>query len=84
MWPGQPGKSVFPKDWSGDKIMHQVSDIASDPSISWNQITGKAGAEFTKKGKPVRYEAKGVRDVVKVKLIIEPGGEGIITAYPIQ
>ena len=33
LWPGAPGKSVFPQDWSPSKIMNDVSDIATDPSI---------------------------------------------------
>lgn len=83
MWPGAPGKSAFPRSWSGEKIMHEVSDIATDPSLSWTQITGKTGAELTKSGAPVRFGVTGVRDGVKVRVIIEPAGEGIITAYPI-
>lgn len=35
-WPGAPGsdKTLFPKDWSDDRIMHEVSDIATNPR--WN------------------------------------------------
>lgn len=83
MWPGMPGKSVFPKNWSGDKIMHEISDIATDPSLQWQQITGRAGADFTRGGAPVRYSVTGVRDGVTIKVILEPGGEGIISGYPV-
>jgi hypothetical protein len=31
----------------------------------------------------VRYSVEGVRDGVKIRVIIEPGDEGIITAYPV-
>ena len=33
-------------------------------------------------GKPVRYEVVGRREGVNIKVIIEPDGEGIISAYP--
>jgi hypothetical protein len=58
MWPGAPGKSVFPASWSG--------------------------AEFTRGGVPVRYAVFGVRDGVPMKVILEPGGEGIISGYPTE
>jgi hypothetical protein len=63
--------------------MHNVSDIATDPGLRWVQQTGKAGAEFTKNGAPVRYFVDGVRDGVPIRVIVEPGGEGIITAFPL-
>jgi filamentous hemagglutinin len=46
------------------------------------QLTGKAGANFTASGKPVRWAVEGVRDGVPIRVIVEPHGEGIITAYP--
>ncbi|WP_147572881.1 DUF6531 domain-containing protein [Cellulomonas massiliensis] len=80
---GIDGKTWFPQSWSDDEIMHAVSDVATDPSITWIQQSGVAGAEFTKKGKPVRFIAEGVRNGVNMRVAIEPGGEGIITAFPI-
>ncbi|MCP4371708.1 MAG: hypothetical protein GY797_26855, partial [Deltaproteobacteria bacterium] len=84
LWPGQPGKSVFPENWSKEKAMHEISDIATDPKTKWKQITGKPGNEFTKKGAPVRFEAEGRRDGTNIKTVIEPKGEGIITGYPVN
>ncbi|HFT6839105.1 TPA: EndoU domain-containing protein [Pseudomonas aeruginosa] len=81
LWPGAPGKTAFPASWNGDKVMH-VSDLATDPKASWTQLTGKPGAQFTTKGKPVRWAVEGVRDGVNIRVIVEPHGEGIITAYP--
>lgn len=83
MWPGMPGKSVFPQSLSGGKIMNAVSDVATDPLLQWTQITGKAGTEFTKSGLPVRFAVTGLRDGVNIKVILEPGGEGIISGYPV-
>ena len=83
LYPGGEGKSLFPKSWSGDKIRNYISDIATDPKIQWEQISGRVGAETTKSGLPVRHQAIGIREGIKIKVIIEPTGEGIITGYPI-
>lgn len=83
LWPGKPGKTAFPKNWSEEKIMHEISDIATDPSLKWIQQTGSTGADFTHAGAPVRYSVVGVRAGVKIRVIVEPAGEGIITGYPI-
>ncbi len=80
---GEAGNTWFPKGWSDDKIMQSVSDIATDPSLTWVQQTGRAGAAYTRGGAPVRYTVEGVRDGVKIRVVLEPGGEGIITGFPI-
>jgi hypothetical protein len=54
-----------------------------DSSLQWQHLTGRAGAEFTRAGDPVRFAVEGVRDGIKIRVILEPGGEGIITAYPL-
>ncbi len=82
MWPGAAGKTAFPQGWTAEQIMHHVSDIATDPALQWVQQTGKAGSLFTKAGAPARFYVIGVRDGVGVKVIVEPAGEGIITAFP--
>jgi len=83
LWPGAPGKTPFPETWSGEQIMQNVSDVATDPSLSWVQQTGKAGSWFTKAGDPARFSVTGVKDGVTIKVILEPAGEGIITAHPV-
>ncbi|WP_442880294.1 EndoU domain-containing protein [Arthrobacter sp. S2(2024)] len=80
---GEAGNTWFPHSWSDDKIMHEVSDIATDPSLTWVQQTGSLGADFTRAGDPVKYRVEGVRDGLKIRVIIQPGGEGIITGFPI-
>jgi len=65
---GKPGKSEFPKDWSDDKILHEVSDVATDPHASIRP--GGYGTEFR----------TGVRDGVEVETITD--GNKIITGYP--
>ncbi|HEM6741955.1 TPA: hypothetical protein ACHFX9_001741 [Citrobacter farmeri] len=31
LYPGNPGKIVFPQSWSADKVVHTVGDIATSP-----------------------------------------------------
>ncbi|RLB52114.1 MAG: adhesin, partial [Deltaproteobacteria bacterium] len=83
LWPGAPGKTPFPEDWSRDQVMHNVSDIATDPDATWTWQTGRPGSDFTKAGRPSRVEVEGVRDGVNIRVILEPAGEGIITAHPL-
>jgi hypothetical protein len=82
-WPGAPGKTPFPESWSGDQIMHNASDLATDPKLNWTQQTGKPGTMFTKGGDPARFYVIGERDGVQMKVVLEPAGEGIITTHQI-
>jgi hypothetical protein len=82
MAPGEAGNTLFPSDWTAAQIMQNTSDIATDPTLPWIQQTGRLGAELTRAGDPVRYIVSGVRGGVKMSVIVEPGGEGIITAFP--
>ena len=61
--------------------MHNVSDIATDPALEWRPQTGNGGL-FTKAGNPARFAVEGVRDGINVRVIVEPAGEGIVTAFP--
>lgn len=54
-WPGEEGKSPFTREWSDEKIMHEISDIATDPSTPWIVQSGSPGSDFTKTGDPSRY-----------------------------
>jgi hypothetical protein len=80
-WPGNPGKTSFPYWWSGDDIMEAISDIATDPSTIW-QGGGPGGSLYTKANNPARFTGFGVRDGVRIKVVTEPAGEGIITGFP--
>ncbi|HET7475117.1 MAG TPA: RHS repeat-associated core domain-containing protein [Dermatophilaceae bacterium] len=68
MWPGLPGKTPFPKSWSGDRIMHETSDVATDPGSIHR--TGRGGSTIV----------TGSRDGVDVRVILRDGD--IITGYP--
>jgi hypothetical protein len=66
---GFPGKSEFPTGWSDNRIMHEISDIATDPSLAWH-----AG------NRPGDFFVKGTRDGVDVEVLIRNGQ--IWTGYP--
>ncbi|TAG62125.1 MAG: hypothetical protein EAZ28_03450 [Oscillatoriales cyanobacterium] len=48
----------------------------------WFQQNGKAGAKYTKTGNPVKWQIDGTRDGVNIRVIAEPDGRGVITAFP--
>jgi hypothetical protein len=89
---GNPGKSEFPKSWSDDKIIHEISDIATDPTVKATQLTGPGAGTVhpslpaktitTKAGNPVRYKLQATRGGIDIEVIVEPGGKGIVTGYP--
>lgn len=81
--PGEAGNTLIPSSRSPGQIMHNISDIATDPNLTWVQQTGKLGAEVTKNGASVRLLVDGVRDGVPMRVIVEPGGEGLITGFPL-
>jgi hypothetical protein len=69
MWPGAPGKTPFPRDWSGARIMHEVSDIATDPASTRVRQGG-------------REVVTGTRGGVDIRVIVDYTNDNIITAYP--
>lgn len=81
LWPGQPGKTPFPEEWSGDKIIHEVGDITTSPSTNWHAQTGNGGL-YTNAGNPARWRAWEVRDGVRVRVVYEPATGKVITAFP--
>lgn len=83
-WPGQPKKTPFPRDWSDEKIMETISDIATDPRLKWVQRQGRPGATTYNNGAPMRYRVDGAREGISIRVGVEPGGEGIITGFPTQ
>jgi filamentous hemagglutinin len=76
MFPGGSGKSIFPRSWSKEKILHEVSDIATDPKLQWIPQNIHC--------KHARFKVEGVRDDLLIRVIVEPSGNGIITAFPLK
>jgi hypothetical protein len=63
--------------------MNSIYDIISDDKIEPVWTRGRMGSLFTKKGTPSRYYLEGIRENIKIRVVIESAGEGIITAFPI-
>jgi RHS repeat-associated protein len=66
---GEPGKSEYPSDWSDEKILGEVSDIATDPISS------------TRPGRGGRIVVQGTRDSIDITVIVDQNGR-IVTGYP--
>jgi hypothetical protein len=66
---GNPGKSEFPQGWSDDKIMHEISDIATDPNAAIR--SGRGG----------RTIAEGTRDGIDIRIIQERNVD-IVSGFP--
>ena len=64
---GISGKSEFPAGWSDDKIMREISDVATDPA-----------SKVTVQGRDTVVE--GRRDGVDIRVIMRDGR--IVTGYP--
>ena len=74
---GKPGKTEFPKSWSEDKILHYVSDVATDPNSTIG--VGKWNSPY----------AIGVREGIEIRVDFYPDshrnyGGMISTAYPLN
>ncbi len=73
----KPDKTLFPKEWSDEKILHYVSDIATDPSATWGM--GKWNSPY----------AIGVREGIEIRVDFYPDAHPkyrgkISTAYPLN
>jgi RHS repeat-associated protein len=66
---GKPGKSEFPGSWSDEKILGEISDVATDPKSQREPAGGG------------RQVVRGTREGVDIKVVTDKGGK-IITGYP--
>lgn len=69
-----PGKSEFPPSLSDNQIIEGVERIANDPNSYPSGVVPTG---------PGRFAAVGEINGVPTRVIVEPGGEGVITAWPI-
>ncbi|PYY43316.1 EndoU domain-containing protein [Curtobacterium sp. MCPF17_046] len=67
---GFPGKSEFPASCSDGRIIHDISDVATDPDLEWVP-QGEAGTTFI---------ANGMRDGVAIRVVIR--NDEIISGSP--
>ena len=65
-----PDKGTFPPDWSDEKAIEAVKDVANDPSSVRTPADGG------------RTSVEGTRDGVDIRVIIGRDGKAIVTAYP--
>ena len=65
-----PNKDNFPSDWSDEKTIEAILDVANDPAST--RYPGR-------KGKTI---VEGTRDGVDIRIIIDKTGKSIVSAYP--
>ena len=66
---GFPNKSEFPSGWSDERIMHEIADVATDPSLVW-RAGDRAGDYFV----------NGARGGIDIEVLIR--NNQIWTGYP--
>lgn len=59
-----------------------MTAIATDPRIVPVHKTGSGNSLLTNAGNPARLTFHETRNGLPIKVVTEPMGEGIITAYP--
>ena len=67
---GMPGKSEFPPNWSDEKAIEAVTEVANDPA-------SERGPSY--RGRTVVH---GTREGVDIEVIVGADGKTIINAYP--
>ncbi|MFM1365718.1 EndoU domain-containing protein [Yersinia enterocolitica] len=80
LYPGNPGKTVFPQNWTADKVVHEVGDITTSPNTTWYAQTG-TGGQYTSKGDPAKWVAYEERDGVRIRVVYQPATGKVITAF---
>ena len=70
---GIPGKSEFPSTLTDQEILDGIRAIANDPASYPGEVIPEGGFRI-----PISGTIRGVPTTV----IVEPGGEGVITAWP--
>lgn len=88
-------KTLFPGNWSDDKIFEAARSVVTDPDSRWTREPDpkKGGGrpntlmnpwhdrDDVEWEIPARLRVDGHFDGVRLRVIVEPKGEGIITAY---
>jgi len=72
LWPGAPGKSSFPQDWSSTKVLNEINSIASNPLIP-GRVQGNG-----------RIVKEATVDGIEIRVVIESPskGGGVVTGFP--
>ena len=67
----QPGKTEFPQNWDDNKVIYDISDVATDPNSSWGAPQSNGNIPIT-----------GSRDGIDIKVIYDPNNDRIVTEFP--
>jgi RHS repeat-associated protein len=63
-FPGLPGKSPFPAEWTADEVIHVISDVATGPSSTFTQQGAKIIATGTRLGVDVKVVLTNTWDIL--------------------
>ena len=88
-------EGAFPDTWTDDQVIDAIERVANNSNSTWKQATGsgyinapvtQGGPDpnaplSTSSGNPVRFKVQGQDHGLNIEVIVEPGGEGIITGY---
>jgi RHS repeat-associated protein len=83
-WPGNDGKTPFPRTMTDTEIMHNVSDVYTNPASTSTNQTGPQGSLYTNAGAPAKIATVGPAQGIDIKVVARPMGDGIITAHPVK
>lgn len=67
---GKPCKSEFPQDWDDSEIIDTVKQIAANDNLDWRREDNGY------------YVTETFEDKTRVRVVLGPQKENIITAYP--
>ncbi|MBB3059990.1 hemagglutinin repeat-containing protein [Microbulbifer rhizosphaerae] len=68
---GKPGKSEFPGNWSDEKILHEISDIATDPKLNWSKPDRRGYIAASK-----------MVEGIQIKVVVDTKSGRVVTGYP--
>ncbi len=91
-------KTLFPANWSDDKIFEAARSVVIDPDSRWSRHSnperggGRPDTLFNPWHDrddveweiPARLRVDGYFDGVRLRVVVEPQGEGIITAHTLE
>ncbi len=86
-------RGAFPDSMTDDEAIAAIEDVANNPNLMWKRqskdgnVTAFRGGPnpnepaFTISGRSSRYQIEGESHGQYIRVIVEPGGEGIITGF---
>jgi type VII secretion system ESX-1 substrate/EndoU nuclease-like protein len=73
--------TMFPGNWSHDKVFSVIQDVVADPSSEWVRRSGEVGSMFRSSDAPAQFTVNGFYEGHQIRVGVEPYGEGIITGF---